>query len=341
MLTVYVGLLLALLGTTSMSITMNLWKASSVVEADLPWYQRKRFLLGVMMGIGNTVLDGVAFSLTPLSLIAPMQGLTIAMTVCFAALGFGGHRESVSALQWQAIAGTIVGLVICSWYGPTSEAERAWWPLIRHYFEPKWQCYLVLSCARAAAPNLEPSSVISFSTLTAHRSGVLHWPCTDSIALVVVATQRVPALSCLVPRKGTLAFTLATCIVSGMLAGLCQTQLKVLAQAVRAVLEAKPKIACHEAPPGFCLYQVSQCPSLWDAGGLDIICHPLVTLGGKTLPAYPNTWLFNLNGWGILPSVLLQLNMMTTGECHVAACTHPVHVISRSYLRSWLLSSLL
>ena len=32
----------------------------------------------------------------------------------------------------------------------------------------------------------------------------------------------------------------------------------------------------------------------------------------ESIPAYPNTWLFVANGWFLLPSALLQLNMMNT-----------------------------
>ena len=143
---VYIGLLIALSGITVMAFGMNLWKVSATLEAHLPWYRRPRFLIGLFGAtILNTILDGIAFSMTPLSLIAPMQGLSIAMTVSIAALGIVGPKESVSPMQWRGMGYTIVGFVMCAWNGPSSDAENAFWPLIRHYYNPVWQVYAAIT----------------------------------------------------------------------------------------------------------------------------------------------------------------------------------------------------
>ena len=78
-------------------------------------------------------------------LIAPLQGLSIAMTVGVAALGLVGPKESVSPGQWRGMAYTIGGFVLCAWYGPSQDAEDAFWPLIRHHYNPWFQLYAVIS----------------------------------------------------------------------------------------------------------------------------------------------------------------------------------------------------
>ena len=132
---VYIGLMIALSGITVMAFSMNLWKVSATLEAHLPWYRRPRFLIGLLGAtILNTILDGIAFSLTPLSLIAPMQGLSIAMTVSIAALGIVGPKESVSTMPSVRTAGT-----------PTTLHEL-------HNAEPYSQ-----PCARPLPPNPDPN----------------------------------------------------------------------------------------------------------------------------------------------------------------------------------------
>jgi hypothetical protein len=287
---VTLGFLFACVGTVSMSLAMNLWKASDALESHLPWYWRKRFMTGLFLGVFmNTAADGVAFSMTPLSLIAPMQGMTIALTVLFAAMGIGGHHEKVSLNQWKAIAVTITGLVLASWYGPFVEAERAWWPLLVRHRNPKWLYYLFA---------------------------------TYAIAIFVFVVQRVPTLRILAPAHGSMAWSILAAGGSGLLAGLLQTQLKVLAQCV-GILAHSPHVACRHAHPGFCRYNVTTCAGDACAGVntcsgtlehmyWDPICNVQTHLVGRTIPAYPMHWLFGANAWGMVPTALLQLNMMNT-----------------------------
>jgi hypothetical protein len=196
---IYLGLVLAVIRVFSNSLAMNLFKASTTLEATRPWYLRTRLLLATFLGVFvNAVMDGFAFSMTPLSLIAPLQGLTIAVVVLFAAAGVGGHYETVSQNQWRGIGVTIFGLIVCTWYGPNNDAERALWPLIRHYYQRPFQTYALLTIASC---------------------------------LFCLIAPRVPSLRLLVPPKGSVAWTVLTALSAGMLAGLLQTQLKVFAQA--------------------------------------------------------------------------------------------------------------
>jgi len=234
------------------------------------------------MGILNAVLDGIAFSMTPLSLIAPMQGLSIAMTVSIAALGLVGPRESVSAVQWRGMAYTIIGFVMCAWSGPSSDAENAFWPLIRHYYNPVWQVYAAVTYASA-------------------------------IFYLLVQHERSP-LRFLLPAKGTIGLTVVACVVSGLLAGLLQVQLKILAQVLAIVVDSKPRVACADSFEGLCRLHVkatgaSTCPSMLEIWAPDVLCLAQTHLMRRTIPAWPVHWLYHWNGWFMVPSALLQLNI--------------------------------
>jgi len=281
---VYIGLLIALSGISVMAFAMNLWKVSATVEAHLPWYRRPRFLIGLFGAtILNTVLDGIAFSMTPLSLIAPLQGLSIAMTVSIAALGIVGPKETVSVAQWRGMGFTIVGFVLCAWYGPTSDAEDSFWPLIRHHYNPWFQLYA--ACAYGS-----------------------------SVFYLLAQSDRSP-IRWMLPPKGSIGLTIVACAISGMLAGLLQLQLKVLAQTFRILIDAKPKVACADSYPGYCRTHVrsegaSVCPTVAEVYAWDVVCLAQTHLMHRTIPAWPAHWLHHLSGWCMVPSALMQLNIL-------------------------------
>jgi len=281
---VYIGLLIALSGITVMAFGMNLWKVSATLEAHLPWYRRPRFLIGLFGAtILNTILDGIAFSMTPLSLIAPMQGLSIAMTVSIAALGIVGPKESVSPMQWRGMGYTIVGFVMCAWNGPSSDAENAFWPLIRHYYNPLWQVYAAITYA-------------------------------SSIFYILAQHERSP-VRFLLPPKGTIGLTVVACVVSGLLGGLLQVQLKILAQAIAIVVDGKPRVACADSFEGLCRLHVkatghSTCPAMSEIWAWDVLCLAQTHLMHRTIPAWPVHWLYHWQGWFMVPSALMQLNIL-------------------------------
>lgn len=92
-----VGIILATIGAVTSGIGMNLMKASSKLEVDRPWYCRPRLLIGVSLAAWiNTSLDSVAFALAPLSIIAPIGGVTIVASVLFARIGLAVSHEFCS-----------------------------------------------------------------------------------------------------------------------------------------------------------------------------------------------------------------------------------------------------
>jgi multidrug transporter EmrE-like cation transporter len=182
------------------------------------------------------------------------------------------------------MAYTIGGFVLCAWYGPSQDAEDAFWPLIRHHYNPWFQLY----------------AVISYGT---------------SIFYLLAQSDRSP-LRFMLPPKGSVALTVVACAISGMLAGLLQLQLKLLAQTLKIVIEGHPKVACASAPwPGYCRLHVksegpSVCPAIAEVYAWDVICLAQTHLFHRTIPAWPAHWLHHVSGWCMVPSALMQLNIL-------------------------------
>ena len=78
------GIGLIVFGCMSSSIGLLLMKRSTDVEDTLPLYKRWRWLLGFLFLVVNaTIIDLIAYGITPLSLIAPFAGLTMVTNVPF------------------------------------------------------------------------------------------------------------------------------------------------------------------------------------------------------------------------------------------------------------------
>jgi len=114
-----VGMLLAMLGCISTAIGMVLLKHSTAVESELPFLRRRFFLIGFMFLIVNaSVIDVMAFSLAPLSLLAPFSGLTIVVTSFLASSGLLYVRESLDVQDAASTCVTLIGVLLTSVYGP-------------------------------------------------------------------------------------------------------------------------------------------------------------------------------------------------------------------------------
>ena len=116
---VVVGTLMAALGATVAGIGMNLIRSSSKIEHHKPWYCRKRLLYGIALAcVINTMLDCVAFAITPLAIVAPVGGVTIVSSVLFARCGFTGGIEVVNWNQTVCILVIVIGVAIVAFFGP-------------------------------------------------------------------------------------------------------------------------------------------------------------------------------------------------------------------------------
>ncbi len=113
------GLVAATVGAIVSGIGMNLQKSSSRLESHKPLYKRHRYIVGVLLAsILNTSLDAIAFALTPLSMIAPLAGVTIVSASLFARLGCAGTVEYLNQLQVIGIAAVVGGIAMVDLYGP-------------------------------------------------------------------------------------------------------------------------------------------------------------------------------------------------------------------------------
>ena len=179
---------------------MNLIRASSVTaEARRKWYCRPRLLVGAALATFiNTLLDTVAFALSPLAIIAPIGGVTLVVSVLFARTGCAGV-EPVSLTQWLAIALILSGVLVVDVYGPQPPPVLNTTVVLSHFHSSSFELYQTVTC------------------------------------FAVVTMYACMALRCRVRPVGVTA-AVTSAAVAGLCSGLCQTMLKVLATVTGAYL---------------------------------------------------------------------------------------------------------
>ena len=139
-----VGIALATVGACTSGLGMNLLRASSKLEQTRPWYKRYRFWIGASLAtFVNTTLDSIAFALTPLSVIAPIGGVTIVVSVLLARCGFAGETERVTRIQWVSILAIVLGVVLIDIYGPSPEPEFDTELVLQNFNKPSFIIYNV------------------------------------------------------------------------------------------------------------------------------------------------------------------------------------------------------
>ena len=143
---VFVGILLASIGACTSGLGMNLMKASSRLESHRPLWRRYRWIAGVALACWvNTALDTVAFALAPLSVIAPIGGLTIVVSVMLARCGWAGEREPVVPTQWVAIGAVVGGVAVVDLYGPHPDPQFNTTEVLQHFYKEGFVAYQVLT----------------------------------------------------------------------------------------------------------------------------------------------------------------------------------------------------
>ena len=195
---VSVGICLAIVGAISSGFGMNMLRASSLHhESQRPWYQRPRMLGGgLLVTVINTMLDMVAFALSPLAIIAPISGVTLVVSLLFARQGCTGVREPVNRCQWFAVVLILLGVSIINICGP------------------------------------QPPPVLN-TTLVLSNFHNISFEWYEIIATAVVGAVYVGLLVGVLPTKSVYTAA-ATAVGAGMCSGLCQTLLKVLATLIAA-----------------------------------------------------------------------------------------------------------
>jgi len=190
---------MAMVGALSASVGLLLIKSGGQLEASLPWYQRRRWLLGfIMQAVVSAITDSVAYSTCPLSLISPFAGLTIAFSAVWASLGLiQSIHETTSYAEIATIALIFGGVTLSSVYGPRDIGNGNLDHLERYLTSP---AFISLWCAQSGF--------------------IIYW----------VLVSAVPWLRKLDPPDSTLS-TLLSAFAAAADAALTQCFLKVIAMA--------------------------------------------------------------------------------------------------------------
>lgn len=121
------GMILVLLGCCCSAVGLVLLKHSTNVEEHLPLHRRPFWATGVVFLIVNaSVIDVIAFSLAPLTLVAPFSGVTIVLTTWLASSGLLFVKETVDMWDVTSTAIALVGVTMTTTFGPhVDEAKGA------------------------------------------------------------------------------------------------------------------------------------------------------------------------------------------------------------------------
>ena len=114
------GVAFMVLGTLSSACGMLLLKRATLGPAPVPpWYKNVWFWSGMSLIVVNaSLLDIVAFAVTPLSLIAPFAGLTIVFSVVLVGVGCFGVREKPSTFSVISVGLIVLGVTMAATFGP-------------------------------------------------------------------------------------------------------------------------------------------------------------------------------------------------------------------------------
>ena len=119
-----IGFLAAVTAQICGSIGLLLMKSASIHEYHLPWYQKGRLGLGIFFqGFFPIFTDSFAYAVCPLSLLAPLSGITIAATIIFTAARCCGVREPVHFSDFVVVLLILAGVTFVNVYGPHSSSN--------------------------------------------------------------------------------------------------------------------------------------------------------------------------------------------------------------------------
>lgn len=120
------GLGLQLVGCAFAATGLAFMKLSSERDGDWPMCLRWRWWLGFLfLAILATVVEGVVLTLVPLTIVAPFAGVVILISMLIAATGCISARVPLSACDGCGGVLTVIGIGLCSWFGPNDEQAEA------------------------------------------------------------------------------------------------------------------------------------------------------------------------------------------------------------------------
>ncbi|KAL3915831.1 MAG: hypothetical protein SGPRY_007065 [Prymnesium sp.] len=118
------GVVSAILAQICGSIGLLCMKASSIYEYKLPWHRKCRLFAGVLFqGLIPIFTDSFAYAVCPLSLLAPLSGVTIAATIILTAARFCGVREPVHCADFAVVLLVVAGVTMVNVYGPHASSN--------------------------------------------------------------------------------------------------------------------------------------------------------------------------------------------------------------------------
>lgn len=197
------GQCLAAVGSVTASIGLLFMKESADLEVGLPLFRRWRWCIGFGFLLFNGLfLDPMVFALAPLSLIAPLAGLTMVMS-CFLACAF--RKEALTAYDVSCIAVVLSGVTAVSLFGPHPQSEPPLSQMAVFAENPRFVGFAALSLC-AVAINL----------------ALMHWP--------RLARYR--------PAPTSFSWTVFAAFAAASCGGLTQVSLKIVATGVRSAIEA-------------------------------------------------------------------------------------------------------
>jgi len=146
-----IGMQLALLGCFSSAVGLVLIKHSTSVESDKPLLKRKYWLMGIVFLIVNaSVIDVFAFSLAPITLIAPFTGVTIVITSWLASSGVLFVKEELDVWDATSTGITLAGVTVTSIYGPHSSDAPDATEALKYFLAPDFLACVVFLLAGLA-----------------------------------------------------------------------------------------------------------------------------------------------------------------------------------------------
>mgnify|MGYP001310218203 CR=1 FL=1 len=122
---VWVGFASAVLSSFGSTAALMVVRLSTEREKKLPFCQRKYFFIGAWSNLlCEVVLTSIALALAPLTLLAPLCGLTIVFGAWFSWIGiFGVKKEKFSIIEGVFMGLTTAGITIAAIYGPKPKED--------------------------------------------------------------------------------------------------------------------------------------------------------------------------------------------------------------------------
>lgn len=169
------------------TIALLMMKRSADVEAGLPICKRYRWLAGFTLNTTSELfLTSLAMSLAPLSLIAPVAGLSIVFSALLAHWGcVMGVRERLTRIDWFCTGLVLFGVILATSFGPQKDEVPEYARVQRSFAGPAfiffsstcllvivgWTSFWMAPCCAARRPTADSLVTSFFSGYSAAACG--------------------------------------------------------------------------------------------------------------------------------------------------------------------------